>query len=157
MEKTNAMRMLDQKKIKYEALSYPHEEGVCVPGDEVARLTGENPDNVFKTLVCVDNTKHYHVCVIPVLEELDLKKAAKEFKVKALEMVHVKELFDLTGYVRGGCSPIGMKKVFSTIIDISAVNKEYIVFSGGKIGTQIKMNPLDLNKAIKVEFKDIKE
>lgn len=109
-----------------------------MPGDEVARLTGENPDNVFKTLVCVDNTKHYHVCVIPVLEELDLKKAAKEFKVKALEMVHVKELFDLTGYVRGGCSPIGMKKVFSTIIDISAVNKEYIVFRVVKLVPKLR-------------------
>lgn len=157
MEKTNAMRMLEQRKIKYEALEYPHEEGVCVPGDEVARLTGQNPDYVFKTLVCVDNTKHYHVCVIPVLAEVDLKKAAQAFKVKSLEMVHVKDLFDLTGYVRGGCSPIGMKKLFSTIVDITAKDKEYIVFSGGKIGSQIKMNPLDLNKIIKVEFIDIKE
>lgn len=157
MEKTNVMRMLDQKKIKYEALEYPHEEGVCVPGDEVARLTGQDPDYVFKTLVCVDNTKHYHVCVIPVLAELDLKKAAKEFKTKSLEMVHVKDLLAITGYVRGGCSPIGMKKPFSTIVDVSAENKEYIVFSGGKIGSQIKMNPLDLSKVIKLEFKDIKE
>ena len=157
MEKTNAMRMLEQRKIKYEALEYPHEEGVCVPGSEVARLTGQNPDYVFKTLVCVDNTKHYHVCVIPVLAEVDLKKAAQAFEVKSLEMVHVKDLFDLTGYVRGGCSPIGMKKLFSTIVDITAKDKEYIVFSGGKIGSQIKMNPLDLNKIIKVEFIDIKE
>lgn len=157
MEKTNAMRILEQHKIKYEALSYPHQEGVYVPGDVVASSIGEDPNYVFKTIVCVDNTKHYRVCVIPVNTELSLKKAAKAFNVKSLELIYVKDLVGLTGYVRGGCSPIGMKKQFSTIVDESAKNKEYIIFSGGKIGTQIKMNPLDLNKIIKVIFIDIKE
>ena len=154
--KTNAMRILDSKKIEYIVSTYDNKDGK-IDGVSVAQKINKNPKEVFKTLVTQGSDRELFVFVIPVESELDLKKAAKEFKVKALEMVHVKELFDLTGYVRGGCSPIGMKKVFSTIIDISAVNKEYIVFSGGKIGTQIKMNPLDLNKVIKVEFKDIKE
>ena len=120
MEKTNAMRMLDQKKIKYDVFEYPHVEGEAVDGINVANLLGEDPKYVFKTLVCVDNTKHYRVCVVNVCDEIDLKKAAKEFNVKSLEMIAVKELLPLTGYIRGGCSPIGMKKVFPTIIDSKA-------------------------------------
>lgn len=157
MDKTNAMRILDQHKIPYEGMEYPHEEGVCVDGVTVAALIGEDNNKVFKTLVCVDNTKHYFVCVIPVAFELDLKKAAKAFKVKSLSMIPVKELLPTTGYIRGGCSPIGMKKQFKTIVDSSALNYEYIIFSGGKIGTQIKMNPTNLTKLIPVIFEDIKE
>lgn len=156
MEKTNAMRILEQRKIKYQVYEYPHEEGICVDGQTVAKLLNQDPKQVFKTLVCVSNTKHYYVCVLPVLEELDLKKAAKEFRVKSLEMIAVKELLPLTGYVRGGCSPIGMKKAFPTMIDITALQYNSIIFSGGKIGLQIEMNPKDLIKVINFEFKDIK-
>lgn len=156
MEKTNAMRILDSKKIKYEVHTYPHEEGVCVDGGTVAQLLGQDPTAVFKTIVCMSNTKKYYVCVIPVLDELDLKKAATMFRVKSLELIAVKELLPLTGYIRGGCSPVGMKKVFPTIVDASALNKGYIIFSGGKIGLQIQMNPMDLSKIIQVQFEDIR-
>ena len=155
MEKTNVMRLLDQKKIKYQTYEYPHEDGVCVDGEAVAKLLNEDPNKVFKTLVCVDNTKHYYVCVIPVLNELDLKKAAKAFSVKSLDMIAVKELLPITGYIRGGCSPIGMKKQFPTIIDISGLNYDNIIFSAGKIGYQVEMNPKDLEKIIRVKFESI--
>lgn len=155
MEKTNVMRIIEQKKIKYNAYEYPHEDGVCVEGNVVAELLGQDPNRVFKTLVCVDNSKHYHVCCVPVLFELDLKKAAKAFKVKSLDMIAVKDLLQITGYVRGGCSPIGMKKNFPTIIDESALKHESIIFSGGRIGLQVEMNPNDLSKLIRVCFNDI--
>ena len=155
MEKTNAIRMLDQKKIKYNTYEYPHEDGVCVDGETVAQLLNQNPDTVFKTLVTVGNDKRYYVCVVPVKQELDLKKAAKAFGVKSLEMIAVKDINNVTGYIRGGCSPIGMKKVFPTIIDESAVLYENIIFSGGKIGLQIEMNPKDIEKLIRVSFKEI--
>lgn len=157
MEKTNAMRILDQKKIKYNVFEYPHEEGVCVEGFEVARLLNQDPKQVFKTLVTVSNTKKYYVCVIPVLNELDLKKAAKACGEKSLSMITVKELLPLTGYVRGGCSPIGMKKAFQTVVDDIALNYDNIIFSGGKIGVQIMMNPNDLSKIIRLSFNDIKK
>ncbi len=156
MEKTNAMRMLDQKKIKYNVYEYPHVEGEAVDGFNVAKLLNEDPRFVYKTLVCVDNTKHYRVCVVNVCDEIDLKKAAKAFNVKSLEMIAVKELLPLTGYIRGGCSPLGMKKVFPTIIDETALANDKIIFSGGKIGLQIEMNPNEISKLIKVEFKDIR-
>ena len=111
---------------------------------------------VFKTLVCVDNTKHYRVCVVNVVDEIDLKKARKAFGVKSLEMIAVKELLPLTGYVRGGCSPLGMKKVFPTIIDEKALENDRIIFSGGKIGLQIEMNPNEITKLLRVDFKDIR-
>ena len=155
MEKTNAIRMLDQKKIKYNIYVYPHEDGVCVDGETVAQLLNQNPDTVFKTLVTVGNDKRYYVCVVPVKQELDLKKAAKAFGVKSLEMIAVKDINNVTGYIRGGCSPIGMKKVFPTIIDESALLYENIIFSGGKIGLQIEMNPKDIEKLIRVSFKEI--
>ena len=157
MEKTNAMRILDQKKIKYNVKEYPHEDGVCVEGFEVARLLGQDPSRVFKTLVTVDNTKHYHVMVVPVYAELDLKKCAKAANVKSLEMIAVKELLPLTGYVRGGCSPIGMKKVFHTLVDETAKDFDTIFFSAGKIGLQIEMNPNDLGKIIQISFANLKK
>lgn len=157
MEKTNAMRQLDQKKIKYETKEYPHQEGEAVDGLTVARSTGENPDQVFKTLVTVGNDKKNYVFVVPVSKELDLKKCAKAVGVKNVELIEVKQINQLTGYIRGGCSPLGMKKTFHTVVDETALLYDEIMFSGGKIGLQIKMNPLDLNKLIKVEFKDIKE
>ena len=155
MDKTNAMRILDSKKIKYNTYEYPHEDGVAVDGITVANLLNEDPNMVFKTLVLVGNDKKNYVAVVPVMAELDLKKCAKEFRVKSLEMIHVKDINNLTGYVRGGCSPIGMKKVFPTIIDESALLFDNIIFSGGKIGLQIEMNPNDLSKIIRVDFKDI--
>ena len=155
MDKTNTMRILDSKKIKYNTYEYPHEDGVAVDGITVANLLNEDPNKVFKTLVLVGNDKKNYVAVVPVMAELDLKKCAKEFRVKSLEMIHVKDINNLTGYVRGGCSPIGMKKVFPTIIDESALLFDNIIFSGGKIGLQIEMNPNDLSKIIRVEFKDI--
>jgi len=155
MDKTNAMRILDQKKIKYSTHEYPHIDGVCVDGVEVARLLNQNPDVVFKTLVCVGNDKKNYVCVIPVASELDLKLAAKAFGVKSLDMIAVKELLPTTGYIRGGCSPLGMKKSFPTIINETALNNDIIIFSGGKIGLQIEMNPNDLKSVIRVDFKNI--
>ena len=157
MEKTNVMRILEQRKIKYEAFEYAHEDGVCVDGIEVAMLLNQDPNQVFKTLVTVSNTKHYYVCVVGVAHELDLKKCAKAFNVKSLEMIPVKELLNITGYIRGGCSPIGMKKQFDTVIDIDAKEYDNIIFSAGKIGYQVKVNPNDLSKIIKVKFEDIKK
>ncbi len=152
MEKTNVMRILDQKKIKYNTYEYPHNDNECVDGENVAKLLNQDPKRVFKTLVLQGNDKKYYVCVIPVLAELDLKLAAKCFNVKSLEMIHVKELLGITGYIRGGCSPIGMKKQFQTIIDISSKNYDTIIFSAGKIGYQVEMNPNDLEKIIRVNY-----
>ncbi len=156
MEKTNAIRILESKKIKYQVYEYPHEDGVCVDGVTVARMLSEDPKKVFKTLVCMSNTKGYYVCVVPVIDELDLKKAAKAFQVKSLELIAVKDLLPVTGYIRGGCSPIGMKKSFFTMMDITALDYDTIIFSGGKIGIQIEMNPRDLSKILRIDFKDIK-
>ena len=156
MIKTNAMRILDSKKIKYNTYEYPHEEGVAVDGVTVAKLLNEDVNKVFKTLVLVGNDKKYYVAVVPVEAELDLKLCAKEFNVKSLEMIHVKDINSITGYVRGGCSPIGMKKAFPTIMDISALNYDNVIFSGGLIGLQIEMNPKDLEKVIRISFKNIR-
>lgn len=157
MEKTNAMRQLDQKKIKYEVIEYEHEEGVVVDGINVAISTNEDPNQVFKTLVTKASDKKNYVFCVPVSSELDLKKCAKAIGQKSVEMIQVKELLPLTGYVRGGCSPIGMKKSFITVMDITALDYPYVLFSGGKIGLQIKMDPRELNKLIRIDFKDIKE
>ncbi len=156
MEKTNVMRTLDQKKIKYNCYEYPHEDGV-VDGLGVAELLGEDPNKVFKTLVCVSKTKKNYVFVVPVNCELDLKKCAKAVSEKNVEMIAVKELLPLTGYVRGGCSPIGMKKSFITVVHRTALDFDTIIFSAGKIGYQVEMNPLDLSKLIRVTFEDIVE
>jgi Cys-tRNA(Pro)/Cys-tRNA(Cys) deacylase len=156
MEKTNVMRTLDQKKIKYNCYEYPHEDGV-VDGLGVATLLNEDPNKVFKTLVCVSKSKKNYVFVLPVNKELDLKKCAKSVSEKSVEMISVKELLPLTGYVRGGCSPIGMKKSFITVIHKTALDFDSIVFSAGKIGYQVEVNPLDLSKLIRVSFEDIVE
>lgn len=156
MEKTNVMRILDQKKIKYNAYEYPHEDGV-IDGISVAEKLNEDPAKVFKTLVCVSKSKKNYVFVVPVAKELDLKKCAKSVNEKSVEMIAVKELLPLTGYIRGGCSPIGMKKAFQTVIDKSAQNYDAIIFSAGKIGYQVEINPSDLSKLIRVSFEDIVE
>ena len=157
MVKTNAMRILDSKKIKYNTYEYPHEEGVAVDGVTVAKLLNEDVNRVFKTLVLVGNDKKYYVAVVPVEAELDLKLCAKEFNVKSLEMIHVKDINNITGYVRGGCSPIGMKKAFKTVVNDTALGFDTIIFSGGKIGVQVEVSPNDLSKLIQVSFADILE
>lgn len=152
-EKTNVMRILDQKKIAYK--SYEYSDTEAISGIEVAEVLGENPNQVFKTLVTVGATKTNYVFMIPVHKELDLKKAAKAVGEKSVAMIKSKELLPLTGYIHGGCSPIGMKKQFRTVIDASAENFETILFSGGKIGFQVEVAPLDLLKVVRYEMAEI--
>ena len=142
-QKTNVMRILEQKKIPYAAHEYPHGDAP-VDGVSVAQLTGQDPATVFKTLVTVGASKTNYVFVIPVAKELDLKKAAKAVGEKSIAMIHVSEITPLTGYVRGGCSPVGMKKLFRTVFDSTAEQLDKILVSGGKIGTQIETAPADL-------------
>ncbi len=141
--KTNAMRILDSKKVSYEMLSYESEDGK-IDGISVAHKIGVDEKNVFKTLVAQGTSKELYVFVIPVAEELDLKNAAKIAGEKKVEMIAVKDIMKYTGYIRGGCSPIGMKKNYKTFIHESAEDLDFIIFSAGKIGHQIKMNPKDL-------------
>ena len=119
--KTNAMRMLERAKVAYTSHEYPHEEGQAVDGANVARLTGQDPARVFKTLVTQGADRNYYVFVVPVLAELDLKKAAKAAGVKSVAMIHVADINKVTGYIRGGCSPVGMKKQFVTVYDESCL------------------------------------
>lgn len=142
-QKTNVMRILGQKKIKYTAHEYPHGED-AVDGLTVARMTGRDPACVFKTLVTRGASKGIYVFVIPVAEELDLKKAAKAVGEKSIAMVHVSEINALTGYVRGGCSPIGMKKQFKTVYHSSILSQDTVLVSAGKIGQQVELSPADL-------------
>ena len=142
-QKTNVMRILGQKKIKYTAHEYPHGED-AVDGVTVARMTGRDPACVFKTLVTRGACKGIYVFVIPVAEELDLKKAAKAVGEKSIAMVHVSEINALTGYVRGGCSPIGMKKQYKTVYHSSILSQDTVLVSAGKIGQQVELSPADL-------------
>lgn len=152
MKKTNAMRYLDLNKIDYEIKEYSKDDGIS--GVEVAKTLNEDPSSVFKTLVTKSKDDNY-VFVIPAPKELDLKKAANVSKEKKIEMLAQKDLLPKTGYVHGGCSPVGMKKEFTTYIDESAENREYIYISGGKIGMQIKISPRELSNLINAEFKDL--
>ena len=152
-EKTNVMRILDQKKINYN--SYDYTGTNAVSGMEVATSLNEDPSKVFKTLVTVAKSKINYVFVVPVNKELDLKKAAKSVGEKSVEMIKSKELLPLTGYIHGGCSPIGMKKQFKTVIDKSATNFETFIFSGGKIGYQVEVTLDDLKKVIDYSLEDI--
>ena len=154
-EKTNVMRVLDQKKIPYTPHSYPHSEGEAVDGATVASILGRDPGEVYKTLVTRGASKANYVFVVPVLSELDLKKAAKTAGEKSIEMIHVKELTPLTGYVRGGCSPIGMKKRLKTFIDASAQSRAAILVSAGKIGYQVELSPDALAGLIGGRFADV--
>lgn len=142
-DKTNVMRVLEQHKIAYTAHEYPHGKE-AVDGVTVAQLLGQDVRQVFKTLVARGKSGGYHVFVIPVAAELDLKKAAKAAGEKSVELVHVKELLGLTGYVRGGCSPVGMKKAFATVFDASVQDIPTVIVSAGKIGYQIECAPADL-------------
>ncbi len=153
-EKTNAMRMLDRAKIDYEQVSYDTQDG-HIDGASVAKKMGQNPKQVFKTLVTKGHSGNHFVFVIPVEAELDLKKAAQSVGEKNVEMIPVADLLKTTGYIRGGCSPVGMKKVFRTVIDESALSQPKIFVSGGRIGLQICLAPLDLQKAIAASFLSI--
>ena len=152
LNKTNVMRILDQKKINYKIYHYED----VISGMDAAETLGENPNQVFKTLVTVGHSKEHYVFLVPVNKELNLKKAASAVKEKSVEMIKSKELLPLTGYIHGGCSPIGMKKQFKTVIDITAKDFETIIFSGGKIGYQVEVNLNDLQKVIDFTLEDIK-
>ncbi|MBO5159557.1 MAG: Cys-tRNA(Pro) deacylase [Lachnospiraceae bacterium] len=152
-EKTNVMRLLEQKKIKFQ--SHHLDTTEAISGVEMAAMLGQNPEQVFKTLVTVGKTKTNYVFVIPVAEELDLKKAAKAVGEKSIEMIKSKELLPLTGYVHGGCSPIGMKKALKTTVHETAKDFDTIVFSAGKIGYQVEMNAKDLEKVIRLNYADV--
>lgn len=151
--KTNVMRILDKHKIKYNHYTYVDTDAIS--GVDVASVLGQNPDMVFKTLVCSGKSKNYYVFMIPVAAELDLKKAAASVNEKSVEMLHLKDLLPTTGYVHGGCSPIGMKKLFTTVVDESAKNFETIIFSAGKIGYQVEMSLDDLQKIVPLSVNEI--
>ena len=153
-QKTNVMRVLERKKIKYATLEYPHGEGP-VDGATVAELTGRDPLAVFKTLVTVGNSGQHYVFDIPVTRELDLKKAAKAVGEKSVALIHVAELTPLTGYVRGGCSPVGMKKLFPTVFDASALQFDTILVSAGRIGAQVELSPAALIGLVRAKTADI--
>ena len=152
--KTNVMRLLDKAKITYKAHTYDHSDG-AIDGAAVAEKMGQNPEQVFKTLVTKGAGRDYYVFVVPVLKELDLKKAAKSVGEKHVEMIHVKDINKVTGYIRGGCSPIGMKKQFVTVFDKSAENIETIIVSAGKIGYQIELAPKDLIELVGAKTAEI--
>jgi len=150
--KTNAIRMIEQQKIVHEIVEYTSEDGAAVDGVTVATKIGQPVGHVYKTLIATAGKGNYFVFVIPVAAELNLKAAAKVVGEKKIEMIAVKELLGLTGYVRGGCSPIGMKKPFPTYIEQAAETLDYIIVSAGKIGMQMKLAPIDLAKASNAQF-----
>ena len=151
--KTNAMRILDAAGVDHQI--HVFEADGTMTGVEIARMLGEEPEHVFKTLVTIGKSKEHYVFMEPVAEELDLKKAAKAAGEKSIEMVKSRELFDLTGYVHGGCSPLGMKKFFTTFIDETCILFDTILFSGGRIGTQIEMSFDDLASVIDITPVDL--
>ena len=152
--KTNEMRILEKEKISYEMHTYDASDG-HIDGAAVARKVGMDPAKVFKTLVTKGHSGNYFVCVLPVEHELNLKKAAKVFGEKSLEMIPVAQINAVTGYIRGGCSPIGMKKNYRTVFDSSAQAQETMVVSGGKIGFQIEAKPDDLLRACGGVYADV--
>ena len=154
VSKTNAMRALDHAGIAYQALAYAAEDGK-IDGVSVAAKIGRAAEQVFKTLVAQGASGGYYVFVIPVAAELDLKKAAKAATEKNIEMIPVKDILKVTGYVRGGCSPIGMKRLYPTFIDETAVLVETIVFSAGKIGAQIEAAADDLCQLVGAQYADL--
>lgn len=151
--KTNVMRMLDKAKVTYNHYSYADTDAIS--GADVAKALNQDPNRVFKTLVTVAKSGNHYVFLVPVEKELDLKKAAISVNEKSIEMLKSKELLPLTGYIHGGCSPIGMKKFFKTVIDESAKNFDMIIFSAGKIGYQVEISLADLKKVIDFELSNI--
>jgi Cys-tRNA(Pro)/Cys-tRNA(Cys) deacylase len=154
--KTNALRLLDSKRISYHLMTYENTDGK-IDGVSVAQKINKEPRMVYKTLVSQGISKALYVFIIPVEAELDLKKAAKAAGEKKVEMIPVKDIQKWTGYIRGGCSPIGMKKQYSTFIDQSAKELETIVVSGGKIGVQVELSVLDLQSVTEASIADIKK
>lgn len=152
--KTNAMRILDSKKIEYNMYTYEVDDN-HIDGISVAHKLNQDEKMVFKTLVAQGASKNYYVFVIPVAESLDMKKSAKVAGEKSMEMIHVKDINKVTGYIRGGCSPVGMKKLYSTFVHESASKLDKIIVSGGKIGFQIELKPLDLQNIINFKYADI--
>ncbi len=152
--KTNAMRMLENEKIDYSIITYNADDGK-IDGISVAEKIGRDTKEVYKTLITQGSSKQYFVFVIPVAEELDLKKAARAVGDKKIEMIPVKDIMKVSGYIRGGCSPIGMKKLFPTFIDSSAKSLEKIIVSGGKIGIQIELTVANLLKMVHGTFGDV--
>lgn len=151
--KTNVMRILDARRIKYS--HYEYDANAAPTGLDVAVALGQNPAQVFKTLITVARSNKNYVFMIPVGAELDLKRAATAVGEKSLGMLKQRDLLGLTGYVHGGCSPIGMKKQFPTVADASARNYDTIIFSAGRIGHQVEISPSDLAKIIPLKFADI--
>ena len=151
--KTNAMRILDREKVSYTYQTYECSE--FTDGINVADQLGLPHEQVFKTLVTIGKTGGHYVFVIPIAREIDLKKAARAVHEKSLEMLPLKELTKVTGYVRGGCTSIGMKKPFPTVIQREAQEMEWIYISGGKLGMQLRLSPLDLKKVTSAEFADV--
>ena len=151
--KTNAVRILERNKISYELITYECDE--FIDGLHTAEATGAPVEQSYKTLVMQGKSKQYYVFVIPIAREVDLKAAARAVSEKSVEMIHVKDLTTITGYVRGGCSPLGMKKQFPTVIDETAQIYDDIYISGGRIGTTIRLNPNDLAKVVNAKFADI--
>lgn len=154
IKKTNAMRILNQKKIDYNILTYDKNDGK-IDGISVAGKINKDVEAVYKTLVAKGSSKAIYVFVIPVAHELDLKKAAKAAKEKKIEMIPVKEILKLTGYIRGGCSPIGMKKSYRTFIDERASKIEKIIVSAGKIGLQVELDLTDLAEVVDAQLEDL--
>ena len=154
-EKTNVMRVLEQKKIPYTAHTYAHEEGVAVDGVTVAQSLGQDPETVFKTLVARGASGGLYVFDIPVGDSLDLKKAARAVGEKSIAMLHQKELLPLTGYVHGGCSPVGMKKQYPTVFHETAEIIDTIMVSSGKIGYQVELAPADLMELVGATTADL--
>ena len=153
-QKTNVMRLLDRKKIKYTAREYPHSDAP-VDGVTAAALMGQDPARVFKTLVARGASKKIYVFDIPAAAELDLKKAAKAVGEKSIAMVHVSEITALTGYVRGGCSPVGMKKQYPTVFHETAAGQDTVIVSAGRIGFQVELAPADLIGLVRGAYADI--
>ncbi len=151
--KTNAMRILDQMKIEYNPITYNSDDGK-IDGVSVSEKIDREPKFVYKTLVVQGHSKNIYVFLLPVIEELDLKKAAKVAGEKSIEMIPVKDILKFTGYIRGGCSPIGMKKNYKTFIDISVLEIDKIIVSGGKIGVQIELEPSKLIEVCHGEIGD---
>lgn len=152
-DKTNVMRVLEQKKVAYKSHSY--EADPTLTGEDIAGILGEDPKHVFKTLVTQGKSGQYYVFVVPVCAELDLKKAAKAAGEKSVDMIKQKELLPLTGYVHGGCSPVGMKKSFPTFIHASAEGLDRMYVSAGKVGFQVELAPQDLMKTVRCSLADI--
>lgn len=151
--KTNAMRMLDKLKIKYTFNTYQCDE--FIDGIHIADMLGQPYEKSFKTIVCSGKSGEYFVFVLPIDKNIDLKKASKSVGEKSVELLHVKDINKVTGYIRGGCTPIGMKKQYKTVIHKSAEDFDEIIISGGKIGIQIFINPDDLCRVVNGKFEDI--